>query len=339
MQEYKELSIICTFEPHGGSVGKVGISPNGKFVVSSNEGRFLKLWDIETGKCLHTIEVHKHRAEVCSINFSPDSKTVIITVELVHSPVKDYTTLQQYNIETGCFIFQNQNAFTESISLAVFSPDGEVIATSWSVEDDDWTYRETIRLLDVKTYNLIRTLKRGYEDADDVNSIAFSPDGKTIISGHLYAEGKETDHGFEYEVHSWNVETGELLGSFGELREMHKNSITTLCFAPSGETVVSADWQGVIKLWDLEKRRFIREFAGHTDKILSIAYRSNGTQLITASRDKTLRVWEIETGKCLHMFDVSAVSCISQDGEKIIVVVGEKEDETLKMFSINMPTL
>ncbi len=67
----------------------------------------------------------------------------------------------------------------------------------------------------------------------DVNSVAFSPDGKTVVSG---SDDKK--------IKMWSVETGQ------EIKTLvgHSSTVTSVAFSPDGKTVVSGSEDGDIKL-------------------------------------------------------------------------------------------
>jgi WD40 repeat protein len=70
-----------------------------------------------------------------------------------------------------------------------------------------------------------------------INTVAFSPDGKTILSG----SGDTT-------IKLWNSETGEVIRTF----EGHTDSVNTVAFNPDGKTILSGSYDTTIKLWDNE---------------------------------------------------------------------------------------
>ncbi|WP_199247235.1 PQQ-binding-like beta-propeller repeat protein [[Phormidium] sp. ETS-05] len=69
-----------------------------------------------------------------------------------------------------------------------------------------------------------------------VNSVSFSPDGKTLASGS-----------HDKTVRLWDVPTGRELR---QLRE-HKYGVNSVSFSPDGQTLASGGWDGVVRLWRL----------------------------------------------------------------------------------------
>ncbi|MGK7876517.1 MAG: toll/interleukin-1 receptor domain-containing protein [Xenococcaceae cyanobacterium] len=105
-------------EGHDGWVFSVSLSPDGKTLASGSEDKTIKLWDLETGKEIHTLQGHDGR--VFSVSFSPDGKTLA-------TGSKD-KTIKLWNLETGREIrtLQGHDDWVFSVS---FSPDGKTLAS------------------------------------------------------------------------------------------------------------------------------------------------------------------------------------------------------------------
>ncbi|MFN9732987.1 MAG: NACHT and WD repeat domain-containing protein, partial [Microcystis sp.] len=81
-----------------------------------------------------------------------------------------------------------------------------------------------------------------------VQSVNFSPDGKTLVSGSA-----------DKTIKLWNVETGQ------EIRTLkgHDDSVYSVNFSPDGKTLVSGSEDNTIKLWNVETGQEIRTLKGH----------------------------------------------------------------------------
>ena len=73
--------------------------------------------------------------------------------------------------------------------------------------------------------------------SDYVFSVAYSPDGKRIISGSR-----------DQTIKIWDTNTGECLKTLGE----HSNSVNSVVFSPNGTKIVSGSADGTIKIWGEE---------------------------------------------------------------------------------------
>ena len=72
------------------------------------------------------------------------------------------------------------------------------------------------------------------------SSIAFSPDGKSIISG----SGDKT-------IKHWSVETGQLLQTF----KGHKHWVLSVAFSPDGKSIISGSKDGTIRHWQIDAKQ------------------------------------------------------------------------------------
>lgn len=118
--------------------------------------------------------------------------------------------------------------------------------------------------------------------ASDVNSVAFSRDGKTLASG-----------GEDNTVKIWDVVSGRLIRNL----EGHIDFVRTVAVAPDSKTVASAGNDRRIKLWDSTSGRFIRNLEGHSDLVSSISFSRDGKILASAGWDEVVNVWNLRTGE------------------------------------------
>ena len=63
-----------TLQGHAGVVTSVAFSSQGKQLASSSYDQTVKIWDMDTGKCLDTLEKHTNR--IWSIAFHPQGHLI-----------------------------------------------------------------------------------------------------------------------------------------------------------------------------------------------------------------------------------------------------------------------
>ncbi|KAF7346304.1 WD-REPEATS-REGION domain-containing protein [Mycena sanguinolenta] len=159
------------------------------------------------------------------------------------------------------------------------------------------------------------------EMQDVVRSVAFSPDGKWIVSGS-----------WDNTVHVWNAESGEVVaGPFNG----HTDRVNSVAFSPDGKWIVSGSKDKTVRVWDAESGEVVAgPFNGHTGGVNSVAFSPDGKQIVSGSADNTVCVWDAESGEVVagpfngHAGWVSSVA-FSPDGRQI---VSGYEDSTVHVW-------
>jgi len=112
---------------------------------------------------------------------------------------------------------------------------------------------------------------------DTVNSVAWSPDGKTVASGSL-----------DQTVKLWEVATGKLLATL----QGHAGGIYSVAWSPDGKILASGPGDNTVKLWEAATGKLLTSLEGHTDTVNSVAWSPDGKILASGSYDKTVKLWE-----------------------------------------------
>jgi WD40 repeat protein len=77
----------------------------------------------------------------------------------------------------------------------------------------------------------------------------------------------------------------------------HSSSVELIALSPNSQTLVSADQDRTIKLWNLQTGKHLRTLTGHLKPIRSIVISRDGKTIATASWDGTIKLWNLPTGE------------------------------------------
>lgn len=146
-----------------------------------------------------------------------------------------------------------------------FSPDNTQLVVMSSI--GIWLY-------DVQTGKALRLLK-GH------TNVVFSPDFQ------IFAKRGKDDKSIELS----DLHTGQLKTTFKGYTER----VTSIAFSPDGKMLASGDFEGVIRLWDIEtgKHKQIRTPHKIVDQVM---FSPNG-RTIMSQRNYEFRLWDIDTGE------------------------------------------
>ncbi|MEH2198225.1 WD40 repeat domain-containing protein, partial [Nostoc sp.] len=138
------------------------------------------------------------------------------------------------------------------------------------------------KLWDVSTGKAIKTLT-GHSSS--VNSVVFSPDGKTLASGS-----------YDKTIKLWDVSTGKAIKTLTG----HSGLVYSVVFNPDGKTLASGSDDKTIKLWDVSTGKAIKTLTGHSSWVFSVVFSPDGKTLASGSDDKTVILWDLDFDNLLH---------------------------------------
>ena len=143
--------------------------------------------------------------------------------------------------------------------------------------------------------------------ADSVECVAWTPDGKSIVSGSQ-----------DKSVRVWDAATGREVRRF----DGHALQVADVAVSPDGKLVASAGGDKTVRVWDLEKGTALHAIEG-AELAEGVAFSPDGKLLATSWWDGHVRFYESDTWKCERDVTVALKKPSSDFRPKIAFVDGE----------------
>ena len=206
-------------------VSKVDISPDGRYALSGSFDHFI-LWDLFQGQKLQSFTHPKAFAgDTIAVAFSPDGKYFASGGQ--GTKLWDLATRQEI------MTFGENRAF-----FITFSPDGKYILSGGPTPDIGLFATPkppTMKLFDVSTGEEIRDFKL----QQYVWSVAFSPDGKNVLSG-----------GSDGKMDLWNISSGKAIRTVEASGGRMDPRVNAVCFSLDGKLALSGGSDNTLRLWN-----------------------------------------------------------------------------------------
>jgi WD40 repeat protein len=265
--------------------------------------------------------------------------------------------LQGVNISNVNFAYA---AFRNTVFTDMF---GSILSLSLSFKDDLLAAGTASGEIRVWNFSSSASLRTCQGHTDWANSVAFSPDGETIVSGSddqsvriwnastgeslkvllghtswVYSvafspDGRKIASGsHDRSVRVWNASTGECL------KVLHGDSgmIYSIAFSPDGETIASVGEDQCLRIWNASTGEPLKVFQGHTGWTRGINFSVDGGLIASGSHDLTIRIWNVETGECLqvlrgHTQQIRSV-VFSPDGQ---FLASGSQDQSVRIWEVS----
>jgi WD40 repeat protein len=155
--------------------------------------------------------------------------------------------------------------------------------------------------------------------SDEVNSVAFSPDGQFLASGSS-----------DFTVEGWNARTGESVGALAG----NTGKVSSVTFSPDGELLASGGFDKTVRVWKLPDGEPFHAL-DHSDWVFSVAFGPGSRILASGGADKEIKLWNLKTGELLrvltgHSHWVQSLA-FGPDGRTLI---SGSADKTVKVWRL-----
>ena len=275
---------------HGSPLASIAFSPDGTALATAEVEGTVKVWhDIDklNSSSQPLVTLKGNRAKITNLGFSGEG------TKIFRAGADGTTRVWELNTSDG-----SMQPFGAS-SQAVFSPDGDIIAT---IADG----LNCVQLWDATTGQQLRQLPS--IASEHIDSIAFSPKDQ-----HLLAVGCSGPQQVSH-ITLWDIEAmterARLAGATDlpnfRLRS-ESGSVSALAFSPDGKFLVAGfgskstlGWQTSafpLKVWEMETRQLIHHLTGHTGFCVSLDFSPDGSLLASGSYDGQAIIWSTDKWK------------------------------------------
>ena len=122
-----------------------------------------------------------------------------------------------------------------------------------------------------------------------------------------------------------------------DIQDAHSGG-SIMTFEQKNRFLVSAGWEGRVKIWSLPEGKLVHHWQAHTDSVNGVEYISNSTQILTAGFDARLKLWS-NKGKLLKQKQLSSpVTDMLVDESAGLIMTGHDDGSVQwhSMASLNL---
>ena len=257
--------VIHDLEGHADSIGGVAFSIDGDLVLTGAADGSLRIWDVETGSTRLKIDLGK--ISIRSVAFSSDADQVFAGTS--DGFVYVFSTSSGKQIGRS----ENHGDFVTSIAVA---PDGRVLSGAFNGRLIEWDPNLGNVIIDygrvgtidrlsyekrsgrwaatkslVKTVALWdpndQTLNLSIDTGANGGTLNFSHDGQFLLTSH-----------WDRTARLFDTTSGQLVAKL-----QHPDWVDGAAFSKDGRTIVTADHQGKIRVWD--NPAILADYRYHTE--------------------------------------------------------------------------
>ena len=116
---------------------------------------------------------------------------------------------------------------------------------------------------------------------NEVNSIAFSPDGRSLASG--------SD---DCSIYIWNLRDGSA-------RKLPATDdagfFASVVFSPDGRYIAAGDLKKSLWIWNSRTHKLVASWKGHRDSVWCVEFTPDGKGLMSGSTDMEVNYWDVSS--------------------------------------------
>ena len=280
-------------------------TPTGSFTRGSQ----VKIWDVRSGRELHSLVSSGIPNEA---EFSGDASLIAT----IGSSIGMAPQITLWDVQSGSKLRDLTTNPASSFTPPVFNPK--------QMKRGQVPQMPNMADIAAMMTNVMGTMAAGTMGRT-VTSVAFSPDGKTLVTGGVESKanidiaammtgamsGQKPKKGQKQpdpqdmmkdlkveavgQVQIWDVASGRELGAL----KGHGRAVGKVAFSRDGKLLATGSTDNTIKIWDFASQRELLTLSGHTANIESLDFSPDGRLLASAGEDGSTFLWDAKTGEHL----------------------------------------
>jgi WD40 repeat protein len=260
--------------PGDGAVHGAAFSPDGQWlltVAGLRERSRARLWEAAT---LRPGPVFQHGGGVQAAAFSPDGKKILTGGGDGTALVRDLRTQEK--------ILSLPHTQPCWVNAVAFSPDGKKIVTASREERGEGAKKGNRGVAQVWDAATGEPLGRPLGHDHWIQSVAFSPDSGTVVTGSEDRSARLWEQAGTEEPVSRCLP--------------HERPVRAVAFSPDGRTVLTGCWDGYVRLWSTATGELLDKLPAD-DTVFAVAFGPDGKTVLAGSTHKRAWLWTLSPKK------------------------------------------
>jgi len=301
-------------------------SNDGRRVLTGGVDRAVRLWDMESGRCLRSLKSHRKR--ISFIDWSKDQRRALICSDDGNatlldiegdSVIVDYGKSALSKRQMDCLRLLaggvpasmmyaglglsevTIRTHLQQLKMKLKVPTRDQIrqiATKFYAAGGDTEYppiRASPNWVPHLAWEIERSIAISIPNREDDEDRASPALRLCSQYGGLWRANAKTSALWQVRSESPDFPSGS---SFYPFVDPPPNS-WSCAWSADHRTAIYGSEDGLLRVWDVLQGKVLRIFEGHTHPISSVALNSDQRRTLSGSTDKTVRLWDLQTGQSL----------------------------------------